>query len=373
MIYILFKRRLMHMVSDWINSLIFTPYYIFLGAILFIGLYLLIGKLIKLPFSISGWILNQFENTKKMLNNFFSKPPVRKIDNSRRAFLTTATAFVSGYAFIGSTVGVLDSNDYEIVYKDIKIEDLPEEIKGTTVTLISDTHSGPYMDEETLRKYSKAVNDLNSDIIVIPGDLTNSNRIEVHPFVNAFKSLKAPKGIYASFGNHDYFSDAEYVAKFVQNDSPINLLRNNSDIININGKNLCIMGVEDTRQSRSNQDTVLMKHLDLTIERTKAKMKEKNLDYNEIPKLTLFHKPYYFEEMAARNLDLILSGHTHGGQVVLAKLGPVNISFAGAVSKYISGYYESGKTRMYISRGLGSVALPIRFNCPPEITKITLI
>jgi len=373
MIYILFNRRQMHQVPDLINDLIFIPYYIFLGAVLFIGLYLLIGKLIKLPFSLSVWILNLFKKTRQMLNDLFSKPPVRKIDKSRRAFLTTTTALVSGYAFIGSTVGVLDSHDYEIVYKDIKIDDLPEEIKGTTITLISDTHSGPYMDEEMMRVYAKAINDLRSDIILIPGDLTNSNMLEVHPFVNAFKSLKADKGIYATLGNHDYFSNAEYVAKVVQNNSPIKLLRNDSDIININGKDLCIMGLEDTRQSRSNQDNVIMKYLDTTIENAKSKLKEKNLDYYEIPKLALIHKPYFFEEMSDKNIDLILSGHTHGGQVVLAKLGPVNISFAGAVSKFISGLYETGSSKMYVSRGIGSVALPIRYNCPPEITKITLV
>jgi len=373
MIYILFNRRQMHQVPDLINDLIFIPYYIFLGAVLFIGLYLLIGKLIKLPFSLSVWILNLFKKTRQMLNDLFSKPPVRKIDKSRRAFLTTTTALVSGYAFIGSTVGVLDSHDYEIVYKDIKIDDLPEEIKGTTITLISDTHSGPYMDEEMMRVYAKAINDLRSDIILIPGDLTNSNMLEVHPFVNAFKSLKADKGIYATLGNHDYFSNAEYVAKVVQNNSPIKLLRNDSDIVNINGKDLCIMGLEDTRQSRSNQDNVIMKYLDTTIENAKSKLKEKNLDYYEIPKLALIHKPYFFEEMSDKNIDLILSGHTHGGQVVLAKLGPVNISFAGAVSKFISGLYETGSSKMYVSRGIGSVALPIRYNCPPEITKITLV
>ena len=363
----------MHQVPDIISDLIFVPYYIYLGAVLFIGLYLLIGKLIKLPFSVSGWILNQFKNTRQMLKEFFSKPPVRKIDKSRRAFLTGTTALVTGYAFIGSTLGVLDSNDYEIVNKEIKIDDLPEEIKGTTITLISDTHSGPYMDEETMREYAKVINDLRSDIIMIPGDLTNSNKLEVHPFVNAFKNLKADKGIYASLGNHDYFSDAEYVAGVVQRESPIKLLRNNSEIININGKDLCIMGLEDTRQSRSNQDNVLMRYLDATIEYTKTKLTEKNLDYNEIPKLALIHKPYFFEEMSDKNIDLILSGHTHGGQVVLAKLGPVNFSFAGAVSKFISGLYESGRSKMYVSRGIGSVALPIRYNCPPEITKITLV
>ncbi len=111
----------------------------------------------------------------------------------------------------------------------------------------------------------------------------------------------------------------------------------------------------------------------LRFEDTKNKLADRNLNYDDITKIAMFHKPYFFKNLADENLDLILSGHTHGGQVVLAKFGNVNISFAGAISKYISGLYESGKSKMYISRGIGSVALPIRFNCPPEITKITLI
>ena len=77
--------------------------------------------------------------------------------------------------------------------------------------------------------------------------------------------------------------------------------------------------------------------------------------------------------MAKRDLDLVLAGHTHGGQVVPFKFGNFNLSFAAFVSKYISGYYNIGKANMYISRGIGTVGLPIRLNCPPEITKITLV
>ncbi len=369
----MFYRKEIDQIPDLIYILIFTPFYIFLGAVVFIGIYLLIGKIIKFPFSLSVWILSKFEKTKQLLSKFFDKPPVRKLDNSRRAFIRTSAALVSGYAFIGSTVGVLDSDNYEIVNKEIRIDNLPEEIKGTTITLVSDVHSGPYMKEEIMMEYADAINNLNSDLIIIPGDLTNSSKMEIHPFVNAFKNLRASKGVYASLGNHDYFSDADYVAKTLQTESPIKLLRNQSDIITINGKNICIMGVEDTRQSGSKTDSVLMKYLDITVEETITKMKEKNLDYDEIPKIVMFHKPYFFDDMKDKNLDLILSGHTHGGQVVLAKFADINISFAGAVSKYISGLYESDKSKMYISRGIGSVALPIRFNCPPEITKITLV
>ena len=356
-------------IPEVIYNFVFLPFYIFQGAVIFIGLYLLIGKIIKAPFSLSHWFLNKIESFKK----FFNKPEVKKIDNSRRAFIRTSTALVSGYAFTGATLGVLNSHDYEIVNKEIMIDNLPPELKGTTITLISDIHSGPYMKEEMMKEYSDVVNDLRSDFIFIPGDFTNSNKMEVHPLANAFRDLKASKGIYGVLGNHDYFSDPEYVANVISNETPVKLLRNSSEILNINGKELCILGCDDTRQSGSAPDNLLMSYFNSTIDKTKKSMSEKNLDYDNIPKLALIHKPYFFEELKNLKLDLILSGHTHGGQVVLANFGDVNISFAGAVSKYISGLYRIGKSGMYVSRGIGSVALPIRFNCSPEITKITLV
>jgi uncharacterized protein len=86
----------------------------------------------------------------------------------------------------------------------------------------------------------------------------------------------------------------------------------------------------------------------------------------------LCHKPYYFREMLDKNIDLILSGHTHGGQVVLARVGKLNLSIAAAVSPYISGLYQEKNSKMYISDGIGTVGMPIRLNCPPEITILTL-
>jgi predicted MPP superfamily phosphohydrolase len=86
----------------------------------------------------------------------------------------------------------------------------------------------------------------------------------------------------------------------------------------------------------------------------------------------LCHKPYIFNNIADKNLDLIVSGHTHGGQIVFVKLGDFNLSIAASISKYVSGYYREGNSQMYVSRGIGTVALPIRLNCPPEITMLTL-
>lgn len=372
-LYIIFNRFSSNNIPEFIYNFAFKPFYIFQGATIFIGLFLLIGKIIKSPFSLTGWLLSKFNNTKVYLDRFRSKPAVKTINKSRRVFIKSSAALVSGYAFTGATLGVLNSENYEIVNKEIKLPNLPDELKGVTITLVCDVHSGPYMKEELMNEYVQAINDLKSDFILIPGDLTNSVKTEVIPFANAFKNLKASKGVYASLGNHDYFSDPEFIAKIISEETPIKLLRNDSDIININGKDICILGVEDTRQSGAAYDNVLMNYLDVTVNKIRDKLSEKKLDYEKIPKIALFHKPYFFEQMKEKKLDLILSGHTHGGQVVLAKLGNINISFAGAVSKYISGLYENDISKMYISRGIGSVALPIRFNCSPEITKITLV
>ena len=185
---------------------------------------------------------------------------------------------------------------------------------------------------------------------------------------NAFRDLKAKYGVYGSLGNHDFFQDAEYVSKAILNESPVQLLRNDHRAININGKKLYMMGVDDTRGSGSDMNTVLNYYTGL-----ETKIKQNEAEFNSSPKILLCHKPYGFDALATKEIDLVLSGHTHGGQVVPVKFGNFNMSFAATVSKYIEGIYKIGKSNMYVSRGIGSVGLPIRINCPPEITKITLV
>ncbi|MBK9226321.1 MAG: metallophosphoesterase [Ignavibacteria bacterium] len=359
-------------IPQEIYQFVFIPFYIFQGAVIFIGLYLLIGKIIKAPFSIPLWILNKFEGFREKYEKFTQKKPVQKFDKSRRAFVRSSAAVVSGYAFIGATAGVVGSDDFEVTDIAMKINNLPTELDGTTITLISDIHSGPYMKENMMEKYVEAINELGSDMILIPGDLTNSNKSEALTFSKAFRNLKARHGAYASLGNHDYFSDANYITDAISSETPLKILRNGHSLVNIKGRDLLVLGSEDTRQSGGAYDPVLMGHFQKTMESAKSSLTGAGKNFEAIPKILLFHKPYFFDEISEKGVDLMLSGHTHGGQVVLAKFGSVNLSFAGAVSKYISGLYEKGNSKMYVSRGIGNVALPIRFNCSPEITKITL-
>lgn len=371
-LYVLFNLITSGKAPDYIINYLYKPFYVFQSAVIFIGLYLLILKILKLPFLLIKYISEKLM-TKTSIQKFNDNKSIKTINASRRAFIKTSTAFVSGYAFIGATMGILDKDDFEVSQKSIKLNNLPEELKGTTITLLSDIHSGPYMNENLMREYAEAVNEIGSDIILIPGDLTNSSVSEALPFTRAFKNLNAKEGIFASLGNHDFFSDADYITNVISNETPLKILRNDFKILNIKGKELCIVGIDDTRQSGAKQDEILINNLNQTMENMKSDFDKRRLDLNSVPKITLFHKPYFLDEISNRGLDLILSGHTHGGQVVLAKFGNLNLSFAGAVSKYISGYYESGNSKMYISKGIGTVALPIRLNCKPELTKITLI
>ena len=353
----------------WIKTIIMGPFYVWQGATLFISLWLLIGLIIKLPFQIPIWIMKIFKPIRLKLKELKNKKPVQTVDLGRRKFVRYSTMALSAYAFGTAGYGIIKHNAYEIDYKDIKIDNLPNEFKGFTITLLSDIHAGQYMDEHDMKEYADIVNSLNSDIICIPGDFVNFDHLDSHHVANAFRDLKAKYGIYGSLGNHDCFQNPGYVADVLNNESPIKMMRNRAEIIKIGGKSIYLIGLDDTTHSGVAMNGVVMEWLD----GINNYFLEHDENYKPSTKILLCHKPYEFDEIAKRKIDLTLSGHTHGGQVVPFKMGKINLSFAAFVSPYIEGLYQKERAQMYVSRGIGTVALPIRVNCPPEITKITLV
>lgn len=361
------------MPPEWMDFVVIKPFFVFQSATFFIGLFLLAGKIIKMPFIIGDFLFKRISFIKDKYLSFRSKKKVVKFDESRRKFLTASTALVSGYAFVGAGVGAIQNHSYEIEYRTIKLKGLSPEQKGITAVLVSDVHSGPYMDYAQMKEYVDVINDLNPDLILIPGDLTNSQRNEAAPFAKAFRNLKAKHGVYATLGNHDYFNDAEYINDVVKNETPIKMLRNEALLLDINGKPFSLMGTEDTRDSGGRSNPVVAKYITQTVNFANEQFKQNNIHPESVPKILLTHKPYLFDDVSDLNFDLMLSGHTHGGQVVFFKFGDLNLSFASAAHKYVSGLYENNGKYLYVSRGIGTVGLPIRFNCPPEITKFTFV
>ncbi|MDD5362196.1 MAG: metallophosphoesterase [Ignavibacteria bacterium] len=359
-------------LPDWSNKFIIIPFFVFQGAVIFIGLYLLAGKIIKLPFLFIRFIVNRFNFLKEKYKKIRTKKVVVVFDKSRRNFLTAASAGVAGYAFIGAGLGAMTKDEFVLEEKKVRINNLPDEMKGLIIALISDVHSGPFMDYGLMKHYADVINDMNPDLIFIPGDITNSRKNESQVFAGAFRDLKAKYGIFGTMGNHDYFSDANYISDVLNNESPIKVLRNDFSHIKINGKDLIIAGTEDTKDSGNGSNHIIVDYINSTVNKSKEYLKTNSLPLN-VPKLLLVHKPYMFDQIADVDFDMMFSGHTHGGQVVIFKYADLNISFAATVNKYISGLYNNNGKYLYVSRGLGTVGLPIRLNCPPEITKITLI
>lgn len=348
------------------------PFFIYQTGMLFTGLIISLYNLIKSPFLLLNFILKRFSFIKQILENRKNKKSVVKFDKSRRDFIAGTGIFIAGYAFIGSGVGIITKDKYEINYQDIFVNDLPDDLIGFTISLVSDIHCGPFMQEDMLNEYVFAINQLQSDIIFIPGDITNSREDEVYPFLKTFSGLKAKYGVYATLGNHDYFSNADFIADKISSETDIKMLRNNSDIIYVKNSPLLILGTEDIRASTEKISPEIKKYFDDTIEHAKQLSSTKNVDYEKTKKILLYHKPYFFDDITERSIDLTLSGHTHGGQVVFAKIGNSSLSFASAASKYVHGLYSKNNFSMYVSRGIGTVGLPIRLNCPPEITQIIL-
>ncbi len=360
-------------LPSWFNRYIFIPFIAFQGAVVFIGIYILAGKIIKMPFLLVRFIIGRVNFLKEKYMKLRERKQAVAFDKSRRKFITAASSAVAGYAFIGAGLGALNKDAFVLEEKRIRLDRLPDEMKGLTIALISDVHSGPFMEYGQMKHYCDVINDMKPDLIFIPGDITNTKKTESKEFASAFRDLKAKYGIFATMGNHDYFSDPAYITDVLRNESPVTVLRNGFSGVKINGKDLMIIGTDDTRDSGNGSNHILADYIRETIGSSESYLRDNNIDVMAVPKLLLAHKPYMFEEVSGLNFDIMFSGHTHGGQIVFLKYADLNVSIAASVSKYISGLYENNGRKMYVSRGLGTVGLPIRLNCPPEITKITLV
>lgn len=295
------------------------------------------------------------------------KQEQRSLLISRRKFLYTSILSVSAAAITGCVSGIVTRKNVQITYKTIVLPNLPPAFKGLTITLASDIHSSPYMTLEDMQEIAKLINALKSDVILLPGDFVTTHRNELPPVIEALSVLHAPMGIYATTGNHEFYVDADLVSKGVESIG-IRMMRNENFALEKDGEKLYLLGIDDANDNEI---------IDYTNGKSAKHIEEL---YYGVPDtaatILMCHKPYRFDDFAKTNVGLMLSGHTHGGQIVFGRFGESVLCLSSMASKYVEGHYEikngAKRTQMYVSRGLGTVALPMRLNCPPEITQITL-
>lgn len=351
-------RMRLNEIPEWFIISAVYPFYVWHLAMLLIGIVVLVRSLIRLISYILLWIPRQIRVPAARMQKIAATPSFQKFDASRRMFIRRSMYGVTGLSFGASVYGLIEErSSVEFTEAEYVLPGLGAGMSGFTIALISDIHSSIFMTKEDMDRYVRLVNGLKADMIVVDGDFVNGAVEEVYPFAEAFSNLSAPFGVHGVMGNHDFYNnDPELVARTVDA-CGVRLLRNDKTVIEKNGSQFYLIGVDDIGRA-----TNAPVKLDTAIGHAPL----------QIPKILLCHRPYYLPQAAARNIDLVLSGHTHGGQIVLGRIGDMTLALASLASRYIWGNYTFNRTSMYVSRGVGTVGPPMRLNCPPEITKITL-
>lgn len=293
-----------------------------------------------------------------------SQPVGNEPDPGRRQFLTKGVGMAAAAPFILSGYGtLLERRRFEVDHLDIRLGDLSSDISHLTLVQLTDIHVGPFMSAEELAEYVEAANRLKPDLIALTGDFVTSSESEVDPCVATLAGLKARYGVFACIGNHDIYARAADKLALLFADKGIQTLRNDAATLQVGGSKVSMLGIDDLRTGQPDLSRALR-----TSDRNPGEVK-----------IMLSHRPEIFPKAVKGGVDLVLSGHYHGGQVKLSQSAE-SLSVARLLTPYAEGLFQlprqqswKGKSaHLFVSRGVGITGLPIRINCPPQIAHLTL-
>jgi predicted MPP superfamily phosphohydrolase len=240
------------------------------------------------------------------------------------------------------------------------IAGLPDAFDGFRIAQLSDIHLGGYMDTELLAFFVEKTNRLGADLICVTGDITDGldHAPDTFPVLGG---LDAPEGVFAILGNHDHYTGADAVTAALREHTSFRVMRDESYTLEREGARLHILGVDD---AGADWTRGLREHYAVPplVER--------------IPpgdsSVLLSHRPDLFGQAAQLGIGLVLSGHTHGGQIALPWPGGRPSSLAHFISDFPRGTYRLGDSTLHVNLGLGVTGQPVRVFSPREITIITL-
>lgn len=267
---------------------------------------------------------------------------------SRRTFISGTCSYLFGLMSIGSYSHLLEPRWVEVKNVIVEINRLPKQFDGLTIAQLSDIHHCRYVSKEFIRKCVRKVNAFHPDIIALTGDYIYGSNAFLLPVTQELAKLRAKEGVFAVLGNHD---NREHTADvFLKNG--IRVFINECIPIYRKKDYLFIGGVDDLWRGKIN--------LEATFKGTDNK-----------PKILLSHNPDIIEMIMHTDIDFVMSGHTHGGQINLPFFGPP-ITYSKFGNRYAAGLFREGRTIMYVNKGIGTSVLPLRFFARPEITLFTL-
>lgn len=274
---------------------------------------------------------------------------------SRRTFFRRTAIALPSIAGLGIGYGFWEAAHVRVVQQSVPIPHLPPAFVGKTIAVLTDLHHGPYVGLEYIREVVTLTNSLSPDLIALVGDFAHkgySAQEQLPPCLNALSALKAPLGVFAVPGNHDMPEGGRLFRKTIAKTS-ITDLTNQRRRISLGDEHLHVVGVDDLWWGHPDKDPALQ----------------------DVPSksaiVMLSHNPDYAEDAPDGRVGLILSGHTHGGQIYFRGLGAGWLPSKYG-SKYRCGLVQGPASKVFISRGLGEAGVPLRIGVPPEINLLTM-
>ncbi|MBV9747090.1 MAG: metallophosphoesterase [Acidobacteriia bacterium] len=284
---------------------------------------------------------------------------------ARREFLEgVATAAVAA-PFVAGAYGLLWGRlNLRVTRQPIRIANLPRAFHGFRIAQLSDIHVGPFMSEDQIRKYVEMANELKPDLVALTGDFVTWDPSTAPVVVNALSGLKAPFGVFGSLGNHDAWADAEDLLTDLFAHTGVRILRQEQTPIKTGNEAFNLIGVDFTNSR-------IMRVGGWHLSSRKLEGVE-NLMVPGTANILLSHNPDSFDRAAELGIDLSLAGHTHGGQLALEFISP-EIAPSRLVTPYVAGWFQKPGGQLYVNRGIGTIAAPMRVGAPPEITVYELL
>ncbi|MDD5563800.1 MAG: metallophosphoesterase [Thermoanaerobaculaceae bacterium] len=270
---------------------------------------------------------------------------------TRRSMLKNgAMAFVGGGLLARS--GWLEATELPMVRRVTLTHPLlPKAFDGLRIAQVSDLHAGPFMPPERLARVRSIVEGLAPDLVVFTGDQLDRRKVDADLFVQGFAGIDAPLGAFGILGNHDHLAGPR-IALAALEAVGITPLVNDMATLQRGRARLLLVGVDDL-------DAIPGWGPDFSV-----------LERGDAPfRLLLCHQPGGWRSARAAGADITLAGHTHGGQIALPSRG---VNLARLSTPYVAGPYQRGEQLLYVSRGIGVGAIPLRFGVPPEVDLVTL-
>ena len=342
----------------------------------FLGFFalLFVPKLVFGIFLLGEDVFRMFRSLFAVGHNMVSSSPM-KISTGRRKFVGQIAMGIAAIPFLGIIHGLTFGKfKYRVLRETLYYPDLPDAFDGFTITQLSDIHVGSFdtvSHREEIKRGIALANEQKSDLFVFTGDLVNNKAREMEPWMDEFSALRSPYGQFSILGNHDY---GDYInwdsAQSKENNMQrlyvthaklgFTLLRNEHAVIEKDGQKIYLIGVENWGKGGFTKKG----DLDIALRNVPA----------DGFKILLSHDPSHFDKKVSvhpTHIPLTLSGHTHGGQfgveIPWLKFSPIQMNYP-----HWAGLYNVNGRNLYVNRGFGFLAFPMRVGVWPEITVLTL-